>query len=363
MYNLKMIGIFLFLYPLTLFSTTYENASDKKIDGWNVLKQFSSGVVKNIYDKKKRSRVIKLDGNSTRTVYILMPKKKIFKRKKEEEILEWEMNYNEDFVIMIGINTIKGKRFLIYTSGDKNSYLQYGLGVDSSLGQWKKYRRNLQKDLEQSDHYNRFLNITNFVIKGSGMVDNIKIVNSKELYLKPFTPIKSVKKNNTIPKKLIEKSVKTKHTNDKNNTPPTIYIYGQNPMLLKMGELYVEPGAVAKNGDGSSVSVTISDDIDILKEGEYSVIYMATNSLGNSVIDQRRVIVGKIKKEKKSKNREKIEINEEELDQNTIDLEQRALEMLEWEKELAFREKELIEEKRSRDVTFTNRNYPSHPGL
>jgi len=105
------ISLLFFLLPLDVIATTYEDATNKKRDGWHVLKQFSQGTIKNIYDRKKRSRVIKLDGNATRTVYILAPKKKSFRRKKMEQILEWEMNYNEDFVIMIGINTLKGKGF------------------------------------------------------------------------------------------------------------------------------------------------------------------------------------------------------------------------------------------------------------
>lgn len=372
MYYFKIIYIFLFflLNPLNLFSTTYENASDKKIDGWHVSKYFSKGIVKNIYDKKKRSRVIKLDGNATRTVYMLLPKGKFFKRKREEQFLEWEMNYGEDFVIMIGVNSIKGKRFLIYTSGENNSYLQYGLGSDSCSGQWKKYRRDLQKDLEQSDRYNKFLNITSFVVKGSGMIDNIKLLKLKETLKEPLpstAPLSlpvSVKKPKQDRKILEEERLKNekKISKESNSTsPPTIFINGENPMLLKMGEPYIEFGATAKNSDGSSVIVTISDDIDILKEGEYSVIYMATNSFGDSVIDRRRVIVGKVKNEKKSK-KSVISI-EESLDEDAIDLEQRELEMLEWEKELAFREKELLEEKNRKENDNPNINYPSHPGL
>jgi len=378
MYHFKIIYIFLFFFlnPLSLFSTTYENASDKKIDGWHVSKYFSKGVVKNIYDKKKRSRVIKLDGNATRTIYMLLPKKKIFKRKKEENLFGWEMNFSEDFVIMIGINTIKGKRFLIYTSGNNNSYLQYGLGSDSSSGQWKKYRRNLQKDLAKSDRDNKFLNITSFVVKGSGMVDNIKILKFKETFQEPKLPYTaplsssiSIKKPKPISKILVEEKpkIEKKKSKDSNtSTPPTISIKGTNPMILKKGEPYIELGATAKNRDGSLVMVTISDDIDILKEGEYSVIYMATNSFGDSVIDRRRVVVGKVREEKESrksvasKNNSRIE---ESLDEDAIDLEQRAFEMLEWEKELAFREKELLEEKNRKDVNSPNMNYPSRPGL
>jgi len=367
MYYLRTLYIaLLLLSPFQLFATTYEDATNKKIDGWHVVKQFSKGVIKNIYDKKKRSRVIKLDGNVTRTIYMFTPKKNAFKKRKQENILEWEMNYSEDFVIMVGIKTTNGKRFLIYTSGKNDSYLQYGLGSDSLLGEWKKYRRDLQKDLEASEKDNHFLNITNFVIKGSGMVDNIKIVKLEEPspLLAPEPPEKKIVKPLKEEIKKKEKLVLNRKRKISNSTP-TIQLKGKNPLILKKGEFYVEPGAVAKNKDGSNVMITISNDIDILNDGEYSVIYMATNRAGNSVIDRRQVIVGSIDKKREESRKE--EPARDESGEEEKDMEQKALEMLEWEKELAFREKELIEQ-RSRSavksVPHSNHpNYPLRPGL
>jgi len=364
MYILKSLAlpIIFMLYPSLLFSTMYENASNKKTTKWHVLKHFSKGVIKNIYDKNKKSRVIKLDGDSTKSAYILMPKKKSFKRKKGENIFQWEMNFSEDFVIMIGMHTLKGKRYLIYTSGDKDSYLQYGLGSDSTSGQWKKYSRNLQEDLEHSDRYNKIISVDSFVIKGSGMVDNIKMVKSKKRVKEPSIPI--------VPKVTKEKTIKTEKKSDKkvkineNTEPPIIYIKGNNPMVLKKGERYVEAGATAKNRDGSTVPVTISEDIDIFKDGEYSVIYMATNSAGNTAVDRRRVIVGTLVEEKEKKKGfvESVENNNfdmplENEDEDDVDLEQRALDILDWEKQLASREEELNRDKNSAQ------NHPAHPGL
>ena len=361
MYALKLFTL-LILFSSLLFSTIYENASSKKTDKWHVLKHFSSGAIKNIYDKKKKSRVIKFEGNSTKSAYILMPKKKSFKQKKGENIFQWEMNFSEDFVIMIGLYTLKGKRYLIYTSGDKDSYLQYGLGSDSTSGQWKKYSRNLQEDLENSDRYNKIISVNSFVIKGSGMIDNIKMIKSKRAKVPKEKTIKKIEKKND--KKVKESIVKKVEVN-KSTQPPNIYIKGDNPMVLKKGERYIEKGAIAKNRDGSSVPVTISEDIDIFTDGEYSVIYMATNSAGDTAVDRRRVIVGTLPKEKEKKiidSSDKIDNNVEipsevEDEDENVDLEQRALDILDWEKQLALREEELNRDKNSPT------NYPSHPGL
>lgn len=371
MYIFRLFIILTILSSI-LFSTTLENGSSKKIDKWSSLKYFSKGTIKNIYDKRKKSRVIKFDGNGTRSVYILRPKNRSFKLKKGEDTLEWEMNYNEDFVILIELDTLKGKRYLIYTSGDRDSYLQYGLGKDSISGEWKKYSRKLQEDLEKSDRYNRIISVNSFVIKGSGVVDNIKIIKSKQSKSTPVPTI--LEKSEKIEQKIIKIDKKAKENkikidkSTKITQPPIIYLKGSNPMILKKGEAYIEPGATAKNRDGSNVEITISGDIDILKDGEYSVIYMATNSAGHTAFDRRRVVIGNFSEDKKrdsikdSSKNNSIEVpSDKEVDD--IDLEQRALEILEWEKQLAQREQELENSSNIGRSSLPKENYPSRPGL
>ena len=278
------------------------------------------------------------------------------------------------------MKTVKGKRYLIYTSGDKDSYLQYGLGSDSISGKWKKYSRNLQEDLEYSDRYNKIISVNSFVIKGSGMIDNIKMVKAKKIAKEYSVPTISTsptiskvieeKKTVKIDKKLDEEYKEHKKEiikTEKSSQPPVIYLKGENPMVLKKGERYIEPGATAKNRDGSTVEVSISEDIDIFKDGEYSVIYMATNSAGDSAVDRRRVRIGTVGEE-----REKffvvdmIENNNFELPlevDDDVDMEQRALEILDWEKQLASREQELNREKDFIETSPSDIIYPSRPGL
>jgi len=346
--------LFFLILSIPLFSTVYENAENKKTDNWYLLKNFSIGNVKNIYDKKKKSRVIELSGESTRTSYRLKPKRGFTKSKKRgEKLLSWEMNFNEDFVIIIEVETRKGRRYLIYTPGDKDSHLQYGLGTDTHSGGWKKYQRNLEADLHYFERDNHIVSIEAFVIRGSGLIDNIEITKESKKdkkrsvkNLKLDSKVKSKNKESPLTLKIAEK-----------NSMPTIFLNGKNPMVLKKGEPYIEPGATAQDRDGSEVMVTISEDIDIFKDGEYTVIYMATNSIGNSVINQRRVRIGDIIKDSSLsvKLSDKEEAPEEE-PQEILDLENRALEMSEWEKELALREKEL--EKKEQQPAL-----PLRPGL
>ena len=350
-----------------LYATVYENADDKKTTKWKVLQSFETGTVKNIYDKKKRSRVIKLKGSGTKSAYLLMKKKKLSKnffwKNKKEKILHWEMKYREDFVILVGLDTKKGKRFLIYTGGDETSYLQYGLSYNSTLGKWRSYQRDLQKDLSRFEADNLIVSVDSFVVKGSGFLDNIKLTKNKK-------HLKQSKKNKKKALPLVENnsskesngSIKRVVIKKKKSNTPIIYINGDNPMILKKGEKYKELGAVAKDKNNKELVVNSSHAIDIFEEGEYSVLYMATDSFGNSVIDKRRVRVGDFSEEK-----EKVSVKSEEtppLDEKEEELENREVEMMAWEKELLLREKEISQrENRRATPGEPSLHQPLRPGL
>jgi hypothetical protein len=355
MYTLKLLFIYIFLLLSSreLLAKSYESAEDKKIKRWQTLQEFSKGTVSNIYDKKKKSRVIKLDGNSTRSAYQLRDKKSALWKNKTERILHWEMNFSEDFLILISLNTEKGKRFLIYTPGDDDSYMQYGLGLNATLGVWKSYYRNLQEDLEAFEIDNRIIWVNGFVIRGSGLLDNIKLSKAKKNLKKEKKIHESLAIKKIIPKEAPSKINRKKR---KSHTP-IIYINGDNPMVLKKGEKYKELGAIAKDKNNKELVVNSSHAIDIFMEGEYTVLYMATDAEGNSVIDKRRVRVGKFSEEKESISKE----SEEEVE--IEDLESREMEMAAWEKELLLREKEIALKENGRPTSGQPSNQPLRPGL
>ena len=261
-----------------LFSFVYEDAEDTSVKRWTLASPQHQGTIENLFDESKNSRIIKLQGEGTKSIYQLALPATLENIQMDNSFLTWEMKYVEDFVILIVFDTTKGKRQLVYTSGERNSYLQYGLR-HPFVKKWKKYSRNLEKDLQIYEKDNKIIELQYFVIKGSGSIDNIllKRVNDtkdssveKKKAAKPLVPAKD-------------------YTND---ILPVIELKGENPLLLKVGEAYIEAGASAKNRDGSEIEMKITDNIDILTEGEYTVIYIATNKLGNSSIDKRQVIVG-----------------------------------------------------------------------
>jgi hypothetical protein len=360
MYTLKLLFIYIFLLLSSreLLAKSYESAEDKKIKRWQTLQEFSKGTVSNIYDKKKKSRVIKLDGNSTRSAYQLRDKKSALWKNKTERILHWEMNFSEDFLILISLNTEKGKRFLIYTPGDDDSYMQYGLGLNATLGIWKSYYRNLQEDLERFEINNRIIWVNGFMIRGSGLLDNIKLTKAKKNLKKEKKITESLAIKKIIPKESTQKETPSKiSTKKRKSHTPIIYINGDNPMVLKKGEKYKELGAIAKDKNNKELVVNSSHAIDIFMEGEYTVLYMATDAEGNSVIDKRRVRVGKFSEEKESISKE----SEEEVE--IEDLESREMEMAAWEKELLLREKEIAFKENKGTLPSQPSNQPLRPGL
>lgn len=281
-----MLRIFLLnlFIIVNLFAVVYEDAEDVKIDGWKVVSPKFQGKISNVFDEVKTSRVIKLDGNGIKSIYQLVFSPNLENIKMDKSFFTWEMNYSENFVIFIAINTIEGKRYLIYTPGNKNSYLQYGLN-SLEKGKWQKYSRNLEKDLQIYEKDNKIIEIESFVIKGSGLLDNIKLENL----------------NTEVESTLVKENIKNKKDNAplenyENDILPVLKLKGKNPLVLKVGEEYIEAGAIAKNRDGTDIDIKITNNIDILSEGEYTVIYIATNKLGNSSIEKRQVVVGKVSK-------------------------------------------------------------------
>jgi len=355
----NLLIIISLLLTLNLSAKTYEDGEDKKINRWELLMPSSSAIIKNIDDKAKGSQVIQFSGNGTKDAYILM-----INASQNKNLFHWQMKYSEDFVIFISLDTRLGKRYLIYTPGSKNGYMQYGLGSEATSGTWQRYSRNLEDDLKYFDNRNSIVKVNSFVIRGSGSVDNIKTIkdlNSKrkedvsEVFDKTIVKIeKKSQKVEKSPLKIFKRS--------ETDTTPTITIEGENPYFLALGEAFEELGVSSEDKEDGELVVTSSENINKYKDGEYIVIYMATDSAGNSAIDKRYVIVGEPDSsndiqevseelEKKSTHTEKESPRAPESKEEDSDaqyrLEERELEIAEWERELQFREKEISQREKS----------------
>ena len=320
--------LFLFLGVFILLSATvYEDAEDKQTSRWIKMDTHTKSHVDNIMDRQKASRIISFSGDSTRSMYALKTKKV-----NKKFWLSWEMNYREDFVIIIVLETNKGRKYLLYTPGLKNSHMQYGLGATSKDGKWHSYTRNLEDDVRYFDNRLKIKKMTRFVIKGSGSIDNIIL--RKNNHKKKLEK----KSSKTIKKEL--KKVKLK----RGDHTPIIKLSGENPIFIKIGEHYVEPGVTAYDEEDGEINVESMEKINIHKDGKYSIIYMAIDADGNAASDRRYVIVGKGRKKGKEKLVHKEIIKKEEKEPVNLDTEQKKYEMEVWERELELREQALREE-------------------
>lgn len=72
-----------------------------------------------------------------------------------------------------------------------------------------------------------------------------------------------------------------------------IYLIGDNPIILNVGDTYNEPGYNATDSIDSNITdkVQVTNNIDTSKIGTYQVVYTVTNSSGITSSKTRKVVV------------------------------------------------------------------------
>jgi PKD repeat protein len=75
------------------------------------------------------------------------------------------------------------------------------------------------------------------------------------------------------------------------NTPPVIYLYGNNPDTMSQGSTYNNPGAYAIDNVSGIIGTTSTNNIQSTAQGTYQVKYMATDGSGNEAIPVYRTVV------------------------------------------------------------------------
>ena len=161
------------------FSTLYEDAEDYKADRWEVYTESNGESITNDFDSDRKSRVIRLAGDGLKSGFKLE-----FELTDDKDVMEtkieWSMKYSENYTIYIDVSTEGGQqRFLTYKPLEEDAlgdamYVQYGLGAETINGQWHTICRDLQADLERAQPGCQIQKVRGFLVKGSGMVDDIK---------------------------------------------------------------------------------------------------------------------------------------------------------------------------------------------
>ena len=162
-------------------TTVYEDAENGTTDGWDITDTDPAGAqITNIYDDVRQSRVIQVTSTGTDNSFRLRNEDLTTWRNSFQFVMEWSMQFAEDFVVYIDLQTTAGRRFLHYRPVDNHiygtdTYVRYGLGVDAINGQWHSFVRDLQVDLNRAQPDAIILEVNAFLIRGSGKIDDIKL--------------------------------------------------------------------------------------------------------------------------------------------------------------------------------------------
>jgi subtilisin family serine protease len=166
--------------------TIYEDAEDGRIDRWSVYAgDKDMALIRNTYDSQKQSMVIALDGDGTSNGYLLKNRDGKKWHNSTQRIIHWSMKYEEDFRILVEVETTAGRRYLSYSPVDfdklgSGGSVHHGIGSYVKDGQWHTFFRDLQKDLEDAQPGLTILEINYFRIRGSGRLDDILLMMKEE---------------------------------------------------------------------------------------------------------------------------------------------------------------------------------------
>ena len=161
---------------------TLEDAQSDSTELWGIYDKKPAGTVKLISDPDNpENSVIALSGGKTSTGYrctFSSPVKNSF-------IVQWRMKYSENYVVYFSCLTTAGHRYIYYTPSDKDMlnkgrYVHHGLGRNTVNENWITIRRNLQRDLQEAQPNNKLISIDAFLIRGSGLVDDIASLQYKD---------------------------------------------------------------------------------------------------------------------------------------------------------------------------------------
>ena len=182
-----MLMVLIFIIT-TIFSqaTVYENGEGTST--WRIYDTTPVGAsVSTVSDIERNSTVIKLESENTENGYILGG---LWNNTIEKHI-EWSMRTSQDYIIYVSVKTTKGHRYLVYSpveddTGLKGSYIHHALGANSLDGIWHTFSRDLEADLKEYESDNSLVSVDAFLVRGSGLFDDIKLI-SKQINTATYT--------------------------------------------------------------------------------------------------------------------------------------------------------------------------------
>lgn len=162
--------------------TLYEDAEDGLTDGWDMFDNKPAGaVISNEFDPEQ-GQVIRLQGDGLKNGFRLRHSNLTPFGNTSEFFLQADIKFSEPFSILSFLQTVNGNRHIKYSieapSGCVLSGNTITCGLDTVFqnGTWQEFIVDLQTDLEAAEPGNTITSVQNFRVRGSGMVDNVKLL-------------------------------------------------------------------------------------------------------------------------------------------------------------------------------------------
>ena len=168
-------------------SVVYEDAEDQKIERWSIVDNTPNGAtISNVYDTDRASRVIKFTGaDSYGNQYQIGGS---WNNTANKNLL-FDLKTTEGYIIDVTVSTPNGERYLRYTDNDlsfietDSDMITHGLGYFSTDGTWHRYKRDLEKDLQDLEPTNTIISVDAFAIRAIASIDNLELFSSpKKVY-------------------------------------------------------------------------------------------------------------------------------------------------------------------------------------
>ena len=163
----------------------YENAEAGSLDKWKIYTGDENSSIENIYDNERKSNVISFLGSNFRSQYLIgsfFNNDGAWADRKHTNI-KWSMKHTSNCIIQVNVNTQKGERYIEYSDKDisikgiDGEEIFYGLGTNSSNGQWHTYIRDVAADIIALEPDNALLSIEGVLVLGSTKIDDLELFN------------------------------------------------------------------------------------------------------------------------------------------------------------------------------------------
>ena len=260
------LTIFFSLISLSSFAIgiVYEDG-EQGTEKWTLYDDTPAGAtVTTLFDQQKQSGVVELHTSGVDNGFMLGSFTLASSwNNTNDNLLSWEMNFNEEFIVYVLVQTDLGYRYLYYTptdtsygKGDGSIFVHFGLGSQSKNGTWQSFQRNLAQDVQAYEPTNSLVSVLAFLVRGSGKLDNIVMSGGADV------------------------------------TPPTITLQGDPFVIVYQNSNYIDAGATAYDDvDGNLTSnIVTTSSVDASQLGTYTVKYNLSDSSNNQAVEVVRTV-------------------------------------------------------------------------